>query len=142
MFKLKAAIAAGIGIAALSAPATALAGTSGQFPHPLTNSDGSATFRGGDWRFNTGGYLGFVVTGNLDDTKADGDWVYLRGKVDGYGWGGGASLENHNGESGAKVPISVEFSDGDVTTAGKIQVCRHRGGVIPNICVESNWMYR
>lgn len=84
---------------------------------------------------------GFYYYGRLKDTQADGDWVYTRGKVDGYGWAGGASAENHDGQDSPAVPIAQKVWGADPPGQGKIQVCRHRTAVLPNICSESGWKY-
>jgi hypothetical protein len=130
---------------AAAAPAVAAGGGSGDFSHPLANSDDSAEFRSGAWYFDTWSpgpaNPGFHYYGNLKDTSADGDWVYTRGKVDGYDWAGGASAENHDGSDAPAVAISQKIYAADPPVEGKIQVCRHRTGVIPNVCTESGWKY-
>ena len=127
-----------------AAPALALGGGSGTFSDPLRNSDSSAQLTGGRWYFDTWApgptYPGFHYSGALKDIKADGDWVYTRGKVDGYGWGGGASAENHAG-AGTTKDVAQKVWGADPPGRGKIQVCRHRAGALPNICVESQWKY-
>ncbi|GAB3196875.1 hypothetical protein GCM10027062_07120 [Nocardioides hungaricus] len=134
-----------LAVLAFAAPAVASGGNSGNFARPLTNSDSSAELRAGSWQFdrwpNGPQFPGFNYYGNLKDLKADGDWVYTRGKVDGYDWGGGASAENHDGADAPAKPIAQKVWGADPPGQGKIQVCRHRSGVIPNICVESDWKY-
>jgi len=129
----------------MAAPAIASGGTSGNFADPLSNSDNSAQLKNGSWYFDTwppccSPMPGFHYSGNLRDNKSDGDWVYTRGKVDGYDWAGGASAENHGGY-GTQPFISQKVWGADPPGQGKIQVCRHRGGIYPNICVESPWKY-
>jgi len=125
-----------------AAPALALGGGSGGFTNPMKNSDGSAAFIDGAWSFDTWApgpaHPGFHYSGTLKDTKADGDWVYTRGKVDGYGWGGGSSAENHRG-SGKTVVVAQKVWGADPPSEAKMEVCRHRAGIYPNICVESAW---
>jgi hypothetical protein len=80
--------------------------------------------------------------GTLRDNSADGDWVYTRGKVDGYDWAGGADAENHGGAGAAHDKyVGQKITGADPPAQGKIQVCRHRSGLIPNVCTESPWKY-
>jgi hypothetical protein len=130
-------------VVAFAAPAIAGGGNGGNFARPLTNSDNSVEFRQGTWRFDRWAPgsppYGFNVYGYLKDTQSDGDHVYLKGKVDGYDWG--PSVENHNGEAGGSVYVSKKYFGSDPPSRGRIQVCRSRSGLIPNICNESDRKY-
>lgn len=142
MKRISAVLMGAAAAATFAAPAIANGGNSGDFSHPLSNSDDSAEFQGGSWSFDSwpGSVQnpGFYYWGNLKDNQQDGDWVYTRGKVDGYDWAGGSSAENHNGYP-TKVYVSQKVWGADPPHEGKIQVCRHRSGIIPNICTESDW---
>lgn len=145
--KKLASIAVGIG-AAVAFAAPAIAASSGSFTSPL--GPAGAKFIDGRWSFDPwpctsacvdGKWSAFNYSGYLKDNDADGDWVYTRGKIDGYGWAGGASAENHGGYP-TKKWVSQAVDYGDPPQQGKIQVCVHRAGVIPNVCTESGWKYR
>jgi len=122
-------------------------GNSGVFERPFKNPDDSAELRQGSWSFDTLTWArannripAFNYSGYLFDTNADGDWVYTRGKVDGFGWGGGASAENHTG-NGTSVYVSQKVWGTDPPLTGQMQLCRHRASLIPNICRESGLKY-
>lgn len=145
---MKKLLSVGIGTVAAVAFATpAFAAMSGSIS---TLSPSGASFTGGSWKFDpwpcnsscaSGKISGWNYAGNLKDTAGDGDWVYTRGKIDGYSWAGGASAENHLG-NGKTKPISQKIYVHDPAQKGKMQACRHRAGVIPNVCKESPWKVR
>lgn len=133
-------------LVAFAAPA--IAASSGTFASPMGPS--GAKFINGSWSFDpwpcnsscvSGTWSAFNYSGYLKDNAADGDWVYTRGKVDGYDWAGGTSAENHGGYPTQKW-VSQAVYGADPAQQGKIQVCQHRDGLIPNICEESAWKYR
>ncbi|MCL8026907.1 hypothetical protein [Nocardioides bruguierae] len=144
-------IPAVIGAVAFLMPAAAIAGggNAGSFAHPFYNSDSSAKLAQGTWRFDCWAEAncdspkipGFYYYGKLKDSAADGDWVYTDGKIDGYGWAHSASAENHKGSDSPAISIAQKVSYSDPPGKGKIQVCRHRTGLIPNVCTASNWKY-
>ena len=146
MKKLAAILATATAAVAFAAPA--MAASSGSFSSPLGPS--SAHFLNGKWSFDPwpcnslcagGQNSGFNYWGSLKDNAADGDWVYTRGKIDGYDWAGGAAAENHGGYGTVKW-VAQKIYKYDPAQSGKIQVCQHRVGAIPNVCEESAWKRR
>jgi hypothetical protein len=142
MKKVSGLLVATVAAVGLASPAVANGGNVGDFPHPMSNSDDSAEFHGGSWSFDswpgTEQHPGFYYWGQLQDSQQDGDWVYTRGRVDGYDWGGGSSAENHDGYP-TMVAVSQKVWGADPPHEAQIQVCRHRVSFLPNICSESGW---
>jgi hypothetical protein len=135
------------GVAALAFAAPAVAASSGSI---ATVSASGVSFTSGSWSFDpwpcnsscvNGTTSSWRYAGTLKDTASDGDWVYTRGKIDGYDWAGGASAEEHGGYKSTKS-ISQRIYYSDPPQQGKMQACRHRTGAIPNSCSESPWKYR
>jgi hypothetical protein len=127
--------------------ANAIGGNSGTFASPFYNSDQSAKFTNGSWWFDcwaspgcTSSHPGFHYSGTLKDNAADSDWVYTDGKVDGYGWAHTSAAENHDGYPNT-ISINQKVWGADPPGTGWIQVCRHRAGLIPNICTASGAKY-
>lgn len=143
--KAQVAALAATTVLAVAAPAAAV--TQGEFG-PF-RADGVYFYDAG-WKFSswpcdrscTDGRLpNFTYWGTLKDNASDGDWVYTRMEVDGYGLWGGSSAENHDGYPKTKR-ISQTRTFGDPPAKARVQACTHRWGVIPNDCHTSYWRYR
>ncbi|QNN53748.1 hypothetical protein [Nocardioides mesophilus] len=78
----------------------------------------------------------------LKDNDSDGHWVYVTGKIGGSGWSRtDASMESYGGHRTKKYVWTQIYASARAQQ-GKIQACRHRVGVIPNLCTESAWKCR
>lgn len=74
---------------------------------------------------------GFHIDGTLEDTEPDdGHNVYLRARVESYGW------TRVKGVQKKTIHVNHVFFDGAVleTTEAEIQACRDRGSLRPDNC--------
>ncbi len=95
-------------------------------PKCITSSCGTST-----------SYNGVNYSGTLKDTKSDGHRVFLRAKVDGYGYSsklytGGTRYISRRVSSPAYDPVG----------SFKIQLCRDKGTLLPDNCTASPTVYR
>ncbi|MFF3774769.1 hypothetical protein [Streptomyces sp. NPDC002232] len=102
--------------------------------HELNMSTAGAEFRGWyKWEPKFQHHGGFHVRGRLADADpGDGHNVYLRAKVEGYGW------VRVKGTQRKTVDIDETIYDGAVleTNHAEIQLCRDRGSLRPDNCSD------
>ncbi|MEO6627982.1 MAG: hypothetical protein ABIP03_05375 [Aquihabitans sp.] len=82
---------------------------------------------------------GSIAVGDLKDTSADGNGVFVHAKVDGYGYTPRIYNSGGNGTSLAINRSNVHVT-GDVCyhETGKIEVCQDRGTLFPDVCTSKS----
>jgi hypothetical protein len=123
---------------AFGATGIAIAADSGSMT-PLSTT--GVRYDGGSYRF----YYNepsrdFAVTGNLADTAADGNSVFVQARVAGYSYGG---RQYNTSGSGSVVYRRVERDDpaANFVSYADVQACVDRGSAFPDVCVSTR-VYR
>ena len=124
------------GLIVAAGAAGALAAEDGNFSLGTTG----VTFTSGYYKFKNGGSndIDFHYSGYLKDTQADGNNVFVHGKVAGYGYG---TKMYNNGGSGSVQFKSQYLNDpaaSRVDTA-RVQACQDRGTLISNLCDDQGF---
>ena len=80
----------------------------------------------------------FYYSGNLNDTANDGNNPFVHAKVAGYGYA--TRIYNTKGP-GTSLAMNQTVSDpaGDGFSNANVQVCRDRGTLYPDNCVDRNF---
>lgn len=130
------AVTATSGVILAASAVGAFAAVDGNFSLGTTG----VTFTSGYYKFKNGGSddIDFYYSGYLKDTQADGNNVFVHGKVAGYGYG--TKLYN-NGGSGTVQFKSQNLNDpaaSRVDTA-RVEACQDRGTFVSDLCDDQGF---
>ncbi|GAA4841378.1 hypothetical protein GCM10023221_19130 [Luteimicrobium xylanilyticum] len=110
--------------------------------HPLTLSTTGVKFSGSYVFYASGtndGGLGYP--GNICDTSADGNSVFVHAKVEGYGYG--SKTYDKKGNSSCQSENMYSYAPGDLyVNYGWVQACQDRGTLVSDLCKASDKLER
>lgn len=121
------------GVMVVAASSGAYAARTGSFSLKTTG----VTFASGTFEFLNNGYdpEDFKYAGNLKDTAADGNAVFVHGKVDSYPYEAKLYNSGGNGTTLYKSQFLDAWGETRVATA-RVQACQDRGTLISDLCSD------
>jgi len=140
-FKRTLTVATVAGTVLMGGAAAAVAVSTGGGEQDLSTT--GVSFKPGYYYFNAPSVSqgAFEIYGDLNDTAADGNAVFVHAKVEGYSYG--TRVYNSGGAGTSKYVDRYYYApDETYVTSGQYQACQDRGTLYSDLCATSSVKYR